>query len=333
MASLAEVAQAAGVTKSTVSRAFLHPTMVSPPTRDRILRLAEEMGFQPNLAARALSTGRTGLIGLVVPTLAQPLFGTLVMAAQGAIEEGDRQGLVVISENSAEHEEQLITTLAHEVDGLIIAGSQCDNGFLKDVAQRLPLVLVDRKVGRLPAVLIDTSAGIAAIADHLFALGHRRLCHVSGPPGPVMDRQRAVLQAHADANGAEVVFTEPTPATVEAGIRVTDEVLASKATAVIGHTSSIVLGLLSGLIARGVGVPDPLSLVSMDDFIHLRATDPPTTVLHLPLEEAGRAAVGKLAGILNGESPGRPVVLTPELIIRGSSGVPTHHGGVARAKP
>ncbi|GAA0936160.1 LacI family DNA-binding transcriptional regulator [Nonomuraea longicatena] len=321
--SMADVARVAGVAKSTVSRAFIHPTLVAAPTRERIRRIADEMGFRPSRVARALSTGRTGLLGLVVPTLSNPFFGPLVAAVQQAAEEEDRQIVLMISELSAERETRLIERLSSEVDGLIVATSLCGDPFLRKVAKRIPLVLVDRRVGRLPSVLIDTPSGVAAIADHLIGAGHRRLCYVSGPPGSWADAPRiAALRGRAEESGADLVVAGPIPPTVDAGIEVSETVAKAGVTAVIGYNSATVLGLLHGLGTQGVRVPEDVSVASADDFILFQSTKPAVTVLRLPLEEAGHAAVGMLARLLRGERPGKPVVLGPELLIRESTRPP-----------
>ncbi|GAA2284196.1 LacI family DNA-binding transcriptional regulator [Nonomuraea roseoviolacea subsp. roseoviolacea] len=318
--SISDVARVAGVAKSTVSRAFIHPTLVAAPTRERIRRIADEMGFRPSRVARALSTGRTGLVGLVVPTLSNPFFGPLVAAMQQAAEEEDRQIVLMISELSAERETRIVERLSREVDGLIVATSLCEEAFLRKVAKEIPLVLVDRKVGRLASVLIDTPSGVAAIADHLIGMGHRRLCYVSGPPGSWADAPRiAALRTRAEQSGAEIVVAGPIPPTVDAGIEIAETVAAAGVTAVIGYNSATVLGLLHGLGTRGVRVPEDVSVASADDFILLQSTKPAVTVLHLPLEEAGQAAVRMLERLLRGERPGRPVVIGPRLVIREST--------------
>lgn len=318
--SLADVARVAGVAKSTVSRAFIHPTLVAGPTRERIRRIAEEMGFQPNRMARALSTGRTDLLGLVVPTLSNPFFGPLVAATQQAAEENDRQIMLMISELSEEREVRLIQRLSREVDGLIVATSLCSDAFLRKVAAQIPLVLIDRKIGRLASVLIDTPTGVAAIADHLIGMGHRRLCYVSGPPGSWADTPRvAALRARAEQSGVEIVVVGPIPPTVDAGIEISETVAAADVTAVIGYNSATVLGLLHGLGIRGISIPQDISVASADDFIMLQSTKPAVTVLRLPLQEAGFEAVRMLERLLRGERAGRPVVIGPEMVIREST--------------
>jgi LacI family transcriptional regulator, galactose operon repressor len=316
MVDLLDVAQAAGVSKSTASRALVRPELVAAATRERVLQAAAELGFNPNRAARALTTGRTGFVGLIVPTLGNPFFGPLVLEAQHAVEDSSRRVLIVASENSLAREERLLTTLANQVDGFIVVGSLASDQFLRKVAQTKPLVLVNRKVRGLPTVLIDTPSGVAEIAAHLIRLGHTRICYLSGPAGSWMDQQRR--QALAERIGpasAELVVLGPYLPTVDAGIEAAPEVLAQGATAAIVYNSSIALGLLHSLAARGVRVPDQISVASADDFAFDGSADPPVTALRIPASEAGRLAVHKLSELLAGRRTSGTQVVSPALSI------------------
>ncbi|MFE6159308.1 LacI family DNA-binding transcriptional regulator, partial [Streptomyces sp. NPDC056486] len=117
MATLLDVARAAGVSKATASRALQRPELVAESTRLRVREAADRLGFHPNAAARALTTGRTGLIGLIVPTLSNPFFAPLVMGAQQAAEETESHLLIAVSEYDAQREAALADRLSEQADG------------------------------------------------------------------------------------------------------------------------------------------------------------------------------------------------------------------------
>lgn len=138
MATLMDVARAAGVSKATASRALQRPELVAEPTRLRVLDAAQRLGFHPNAAARALTTGRTGLVGLVVPTLSNPFFAPLVMGAQQTAEKTDHHLLIAVSEYDPTREAELADRLAEQADGLIMVTPVGTDAALRERARRVP---------------------------------------------------------------------------------------------------------------------------------------------------------------------------------------------------
>ncbi|MFI7386274.1 LacI family DNA-binding transcriptional regulator [Streptomyces sp. NPDC049813] len=294
------MAHAAGVSKATASRALQRPDMVAEATRLRVREAADRLGFQPNAAARALTTGRTGLIGLIVPTLANPFFAPLVIGAQQAAEETESHLLIAVSEYDAEREAALADRLSEQADGLIMVTPVGTDAALRERFRRRPLVLVDRQVGRLPAVVADTVGGLTALLDHLLTQGHRDIAYVCGPAGSWSDEQRrAALAARAAQQGARIHVLGPLPPTFDAGIEASGA-LPGAATAVLAYNSYLTLGLLHGLTVAGRRVPDDISLAAADDLSTLGATTPPVTALDVPLHEVGALAVTRLHDLVTG---------------------------------
>ncbi|MFI5662909.1 LacI family DNA-binding transcriptional regulator [Streptomyces sp. NPDC051684] len=300
MATLMDVAQAAGVSKATASRALQRPDMVAEGTRLRVREAADRLGFQPNSAARALTKGRTGLVGLIVPTLSNPFFAPLVIGAQQAAEDTESHLLIAVSEYDAEREAALADRLSEQADGLIMVTPVGTDAALRERFKRRPLVLVDRQVGRLPAVVADTAAGLAELLGHLMDLGHREIAYVSGPAGSWADEQRrASLTAQASDAGARIHVLGPLPPTFDAGIEASRS-LPGAATAVLAYNSYLALGLLHGLGTTGRRVPEDISLAAADDLSTLGATTPPVTALDVPLREVGTLAVTRLHELIDG---------------------------------
>ncbi|MFE5022455.1 LacI family DNA-binding transcriptional regulator [Streptomyces sp. NPDC056656] len=315
MATLMDVARAAGVSKATASRALQRPELVAEPTRLRVLDAAQRLGFHPNAAARALTTGRTGLVGLVVPTLSNPFFAPLVMGAQQTAEKTDHHLLIAVSEYDPAREAELADRLAEQADGLIMVTPVGTDAALRERARRVPLVLVDRQVGRLPAVVADTATGLAQLMDHLLDQGHRDIAYVSGPAGSWADGQRsAVLRERAEQAKARLHVLGPMPPTFDAGIEAA-RTLPREATAVLAYNSYLTLGLLHGLAAAHRRVPEDVSLAAADDLSSLKSTTPSVTALDVPVEEVGALAVTRLIDLLAGHHvtvtsrlPSRPVL-------------------------
>ncbi|MFE6752500.1 LacI family DNA-binding transcriptional regulator [Streptomyces sp. NPDC057684] len=315
MATLMDVAHAAGVSKATASRALQRPELVAEPTRLRVLDAAQRLGFHPNAAARALTTGRTGLVGLVVPTLSNPFFAPLVMGAQQTAEKTDHHLLIAVSEYDPTREAELADRLAEQADGLIMVTPVGTDAALRERARRFPLVLVDRQVGRLPAVVADTATGLAQLMEHLLDQGHRDIAYVSGPAGSWADGQRsAILTERAEQAQARLHVLGPLPPTFDAGIEAA-RTLPLDATAVLAYNSYLTLGLLHGLAAANRRVPEDVSLAAADDLSSLRSTTPPVTALDVPVEEVGALAVTRLIDLLAGHHvtvtsrlPSRPVL-------------------------
>ncbi|MEU6661890.1 LacI family DNA-binding transcriptional regulator [Streptomyces sp. NPDC046821] len=329
MATLMDVARAAGVSKATASRALQRPELVAESTRLRVREAAERLGFHPNAAARALTTGRTGMVGLIVPTLSNPFFAPLVTGAQREAEESGHHLLIAVSEYDDAREAALADRLAEQADGLIMVTPVGTDSALRERSQRLPLVLVDRQVGRLPAVVADTATGLTQLLDHLLDLGHHDIAYISGPAGSWADQQRrAALAERAAQAAARLHVLGPLPPTFDAGIAAARD-LPRTATAVLAYNSYLALGLLHGLLAVNRRVPEDISLAAADDLSSLRATTPPVTALDVPLDEVGALAFTRLIDLL----AGRRLTVTSHLpsrpVIRASTAAPVMSGVTA----
>ncbi|MGH3160234.1 MAG: LacI family DNA-binding transcriptional regulator, partial [Streptosporangiaceae bacterium] len=173
---LRDVAARAGVHPATASRALNPDTkgMTSADTAERVLRAAEELGYQPNTVARSLRTARSSSIGVVVPDLTNPLFPPIVRGIEAALTPRGYVLLIVNTDNSARQEEQLIASLrSRSIDGLILATARLSHPLIETLAQSdLPVVLVNRRREGLPlpCVIPDDAAGIRLAVEHLAGL-------------------------------------------------------------------------------------------------------------------------------------------------------------------
>lgn len=314
---ISEVAAAAGVSRATVSRAFTRPGMLNGETVARVLEVARRIGYVPNQAARGLSTGRHGRIGLIVPDVTNPFFPPLIRAAQLHAEASDLSLFLGNSDEDADREERLLARFAGQVEGLVLVSSRLPDERIRHHAARQPVVLVNRDVAGLPRVLIDTAAGMTAAVAHLAELGHAGIAWIAGPPASWSSAQRAAaVGAEAARRGLSVHAVPPARRpSFEAGREAVPFVLDAGATAVIAFDDVTAQGVLAGLAERGVPVPDAMSVVGCDDVTAARTTPALTTVSSRG-DEAGRLAV-ELLGARPGEDARH--LLGTDLVVRATT--------------
>lgn len=317
-----DVAKTAGVSPATVSRALSSPELVETATRDRVIQVAESLGYRPNRAARGLITGRTGNFGLILPDLANPFFPLVVKGIQQAAREAEYQVFVVDTDEDVSAELGLVRDLAKQVDGIVLCSPRLKAADLREAAALVPVVLLNRLHGSVPAVVVDNADGMRQIIEHLGKLGHRRVGFIAGPRTSWSNRQRLkALQAICQDGEIELVQLGSFAPTFAGGIDAADGVVISGVTAVIGYNDLVALGTISGLRQRGVNVPADISVVGIDDIPMSAMVDPPLTTLNLPKDVAGRASVELLLQLLAEQRPGAQVRELPtELIVRGTTG-------------
>lgn len=298
---ISQVAEVAGVARSSVSRAFTRPDMLRKDTVERILAVAKTLGYVPNHTARALSTGRYGNIALIVPDIANPFFPPLILAAQL---EADRSDFCIFLGNSGEdvlQEDKLIKRFVGQVDGFVLVSSRLSEEQIRHHANQTPLVLVNRDVEGIPRVLIDSSKGVWQAVEHLARLGHSKIVYVSGPATSWSNNQRseAVNQASAKFGLTAKTVAIIVPS-LDAGKNAVDAILATGATAVIAFDDLTAQGVLAGLSERQVAVPVDFSVIGCDDVLGAM-TYPELTSVSNQSSEAGRVAVSLLMGSLRAD--------------------------------
>lgn len=319
-----DVAREAGVAPSTVSRAFANPRRVSARTREHVLAVAERLGYQPNPLARALPSGRTQTLALLVPDITNPHFFGLI---RGAERQAAAAGFTLIlsdTEESPDLELRHVERLARVVDGFMLASSRLPDGQLRKLAGAHVLVLANREAGGIPSVVTDQSGGSRQIVEHLASLGHRSLAFLAGPQASWAGAQRwAALAATARRLGVAATRLGPFPPAMAGGAAAADAALGHGASAVVAHNDLLAIGMLRRLAQRGVRVPEDLSVVGYDNIFGADFCSPPLTTLAGSIEAAGRAAVDLLLRLLDRHAtpPASPRTILPShLLIRGSTG-------------
>lgn len=319
---ISDVAKAAGVSTATVSRAFSRPEMLRPETVAMVRRLADELGYQPNPAARALSTGRQGNVAIVVPDIANPFFPPLLRAAQTTADAAGYSVFLGDSDEDAARELRLVNKLVMQVEGFILASSRMPNKRIQELAQRQPVVLINRDTPGIPRVLIDPVVGIGAAVAHLSQLGHKHIVYIGGPEASWSNQQRQLAVEKAAAKHKLRLKCLPAGhPTFDAGREITEQILALKnTTAVIAFDDFVAHGLLAGLAQKGIVVPRDFSVIGCDDVLGA-STYPALTSVSARCDEAGRMAADLLLSTLQtGKRGDVRCVLDTWLVTRGTTG-------------
>lgn len=324
-----EIANQAGVSIATVSRVLNGRGDVSDETRDLVSRVIRENGYTANRNARGLSAGRTGLVGVVVPLVFPAYFAYILAGAAEALFERDLQIVLSPTGNEYAREVSVFNRLHGVTDGsLIILPEESseelerhlDNGFRFVVID--PLMQLDE---RIPSVSAANTSGADQAMRHLLQLGHRRIAHITGPKGwlATEDRRRGYRAALAAAG------TLPDPGLEAEAIPEIDSgrdaatallALPDPPTAIFAFNDNIAIGAVQAARARGLRVPDDLSVVGFDDVEHATIVTPALTTVRQPLAEMGRTAVSLLSRLMERQSlETLHVELATRLVVRDST--------------
>lgn len=323
-----DVAHRAGVSQATVSLVLSHHprARVSQATRDRVIRVAEELGYRPNVVAQSLVARRSFALGLIVPDLANPFFAGVVSGAERvAAEEG--YAVLLCEAKELPVERHLEALRSRQIDGVILdalGARALDEASLGG----LNVVLIDEPSARFPGIASDALGAGRLAAGHLLELGHRRVAYL----GPATDvhavrmRERGAMQTLAAA-GVSVASewlrrVAPTAAGGQEGMR-TLLTRGPRPTAVICVNDLVAIGAMKAASRLGVRVPDDCSIVGCDDLELARLVTPELTTVAVPARELGARAARLLVRRLAGkELPGATRPLPVRLVVRGTTAIP-----------
>jgi LacI family transcriptional regulator len=330
--SMRDVARLAGVSVGTVSNTLNRPDRVGPDTQRRVRAAIAELGWVPNETARQLRGGKSRSIGLVVMDISNPFFTDLTA---GVEEVAAAAGLTALVSNSAQRparERQHLEALLHQrVRGVVLApiGADWDEALLQ---AGIPLVIVDRATttGSTCTVSVDDISGGRAVGVHLIDQGHRRVAFVGGPDvQQVHERREGVERGLLLGDRHSILSVIPTEGlTVADGRTAAQSIVATQATqrptAVFCANDLVAIGLLQGLISRGLRVPEDVAVVGYDDIEFASAAVVPLTSVRQPRAELGRTAARLLLSEIAAADEEtshihQQVRFTPELIVRDSS--------------
>lgn len=323
-----EVADAAGVSTATVSRALSGVQTVDPELVARVRQSAESLGYRANRVARALRRQSTQTVGLVIPDITNPFFPAVVQAIEKELRRGGLSLLLCDAGNDAAVESELVRNLFdHQIDGLLITA--CDQTASRPAielaASRVPVLQIDqRAVDTVPFLGVSQAGAIRQIIEHLRGQGCRSFGYVG--PGP----QTPAASERAEAFAEQTRSLDPQAArrihlgeaTVSAGHEAATSLLAggSRPDAIVCGSDQAAVGVLQALRDHDLSAPGDVAVTGFDDTVLALACDPPLTSVRQPLEELGTQAVRELISAIEQHlAQPRSVMLDAELVIRASS--------------
>ena len=327
-----EIADLAGVSIATVSRVLNDRGDVSDDTRDHVSRVVREHGYTANRSARGLSAGRTGLVGILVPLVYPAYFSAILAGAAEALSERDLQIVLCPTGHEHDREVSVLERLHGLTDGaLIILPSESTEELERLLDDGYRFVVLDPLMplgARIPSVSATHTSGADQAMRHLLELGHRRIAQITGPRGWLATEDR--LRGYRAALAAAGILADPeleveADAEIDGGrdaaARLLD--LPQPPTAIFSFNDNTAIGALQAARARGLRVPEDLSIVGFDDVEHATIVTPALTTVRQPLAEMGRTAVSLLDRLLERQRfETLHVELATRLVVRESTAPP-----------
>jgi LacI family repressor for deo operon, udp, cdd, tsx, nupC, and nupG len=303
MTTILDVARRAKVSSATVSRVLSQPELVREATREQVMRVVRELGYEPNLAARSLRTLRSSKLLLTVPDISNPFFSNVIRGAEQAAREAGYAVVLGDTGHDPASEDQYAGMLRRrEVDGLVFLGHRLPAALAAEIALRpgqAPIVNACEYSPGLgvSSVHIDNAAAAAEAVRHLLGQGHRTI---------------GVILASLVVGTGDF--------SVESGFREANRQLDHEVTAIFCFSDEMAIGALQAVRERGLDCPGDISVMGFDDIRIARYMTPPLTTIAQPSSEIGRRAVELLLRTVSGELQELEVVTLPhELIVRRST--------------
>ena len=331
--SIKEVAKRARVSIATVSRTINEPQKVHPRTVEKVRHAIEQLNYRPNLTARALKTGRTHLIGLVVPDLVHSFFAELARGLSGVLREEGLSVVIASSEEDSELEKQAIDHLsARGVDALLVASVQLSKETFNHVAnQKIPYILIDRLIPGVAANFVgvkDDQVGFIA-TEHLIQAGCHNVAHIAGTrvstaTGRLEGYKRALTEYGREFNPDYVVTVERQDESADvAGHRAATKLLSLKPRpdGIFCFNDPVAIGAMHAILSQGLNIPQDVALIGSGNLYI-------DNVIRVPLSSVDQCSemIGQRAALLaislidkNTNPQPKTIFLTPKLVVRDST--------------
>lgn len=330
---LEDIAEKAGVSRSTVSRVVNNHPSVRQDVRERVLDVIRATGFHPNAAARTLASQRSWMLGLVLPRsvsffFTDPYIPRLIQGIAQACNQSNYT-LALFLVGTKEDEESIFPRVSRrgQLDGIIVQSGQTGEQLIdRLLASNIPLVIAGRPSHDEGVSYIDidnTDAAHNAVA-HLFRLGRRRIATIRGPSNTTVgiDRLSGYQQGLAERGlAADPQLIAEGDFTESGGYFAMRELLPAKPDAVFAASDVMAVGAMRAVREAGLVIPDDIAIIGFDDVPLAAIADPPLTTIRQPIQQFGAKAVEILIDLLeNGIRPARRIIMNTELVIRKSCG-------------
>jgi LacI family transcriptional regulator len=326
---LEAVAKRARVSTATVSRVLNNTGPVKATTKARVLKAVQELKYHPNLHARSLAGGKSRTLGIIVSNMENPFFFDIFKSAE---KHALPQGMEILAANTDYNSDRLVSSIrlmiGRRVEGLALIVSEMDSHLIEELLEsRIPAVFYDVGTPKqnIWNIRVDYARGVEKAVDYLYDLGHRRLAFVShhSALGPISIREKAFRKAVL-RHSSEVEWTTTSNLdSLEGGRQAALDILESgfKPSSIVCVNDFMALGVLRTLREQGLRVPQDVSVTGFDNIKLSEFCSPPLTTLHIPRESIGQTIIETLApGPLKLKTAGREIVVSPEFVLRDSTG-------------
>lgn len=329
-----DVAQAAGVATSTVSRALSKPGRVSFATAEHIRHVAEEIGYRSNQVARAAPNLPTSTLAVVVADITDPVFHGLIRGAERTAAHVGCTTLVVETQESVETERDAVRRLLPIVDGLILTSSRMPDAAIREAAKQRPLVVLNRMVSQVASVTSDNVRAVKKATEHLLESGADAITYLAGPEASWADgmRWRGLLEAGHELE-LKVRRIGPFLPTMRGGSAAAEEWLRCPTSGVIAYNDLLAIGFVRAVLQAGCQVPKDVRVVGFDNIPDSALVEPKLTTIAAPLVSLGSTAVNHLLRSSRRDlsETGETVQLPARLVVRDTTA--PQLSGAGRALP
>lgn len=315
-----DVAEAAGVSPSTVSRALSRPGRISAQTADRIRTAATALGYQRLAALPSGEPAELRLLVMLVNDIGNPVFVELIRGVE-AVADAAGYTVVLLDSRESHVRERLVEDFFPAVSGLVLASPRLSDSGIRRLAKTRPLVVLNRAVHGVPSILADTGRGAQTAAQHLRELGHREITYLAGPESSWADgvRWRSLQEAGRELS-IRVRRSGPHPPTVSGGRAAAEAWLQQRTTAVLAFNDVMAIGFMQVAEENGIAVPNDVSVIGFDNSQLASLVRPGLTSIAAPSRKQGEAAARTLIEIVDGARPDpTPLYLPTRLIARSST--------------
>jgi LacI family transcriptional regulator len=333
MATIKDVARAAGVSVATVSRVYNGGELVREETRQRVREVGGRLGYTPHGAARSLITSRTSTLGVVLPDLYGEFFSEVIRGIDLAAQRHGYHLLVSSSHNGRSAVEAALRSMRGRVDGLIVMWPDMDaDAAVRNLPDKFPMVLLHSPAGpdAFDVITIANFDGAYAMVRHLIELGHTRIAIIAGATGN-FDAAERLRGYHAALSDAGI---EPSPTlevqgtfSEDSGFHATEQLLRGipRPTAIFAANDAMAVGALGALRQAGVRVPEEMAVAGFDDIPMARYLDPPLSSVHVDITALGERATLRLLAAMREKDAHecRAETLPTTLVLRRSCGATT----------
>lgn len=313
-----DVARAAGVSPSTVSRALSKPGRVSYGTAERIRAVAAELGYRSRSIRREMAPGG-GVLMLVVADLTNPVFASLLRGAQRAAEDAGHSLVVTDTQGSVDAEESLLSRLVPDLDGILLASSRMNDASIRKLAKQAPVVVMNRVVSDVRSISPDYLQGLRRAAELLGDKGHRTITYLAGPTNSWADgmRWRGLREAAVELE-QHAVRVGPGHPTMAGGAQAYGVWKRHQTSAVVAYNDLMAIGFIEAARRDGLAAPKDFSIIGFDNIVNGAQMTPALTTLAAPVATLGVVAVQQLLFARRSAAQRAPKLLPVRLVLRQS---------------